>query len=92
MTDRQQTGIWFTITGILLLSLWVFSYAIVNYLFDINLLALNGDSLSDEHLYTFGASCIAALQLASLTGIPLLITGIAQTITGRKKAKKSSKK
>lgn len=92
MTDRQQTGVWFIITGILLLSLWILSYTIVNWSITSGFFALNTSNFSNDQLYVIGASGVVALQLTSLTGVPLVITGLAQVITGAQKAKKSSKK
>lgn len=92
MTERQKTGVWFIVTGVLLLSLWIFSYAIVNLVIDSGLFSLKSNNLTDEQLYVIGAAGVFAVQLASATGIPLLITGLAQIIIGRQKTKKNSKK
>ncbi len=92
MTERQKTGIWFVITGVLLLSLWTVAYAIVNWSIESGFAAINMDNFSDEHKYILGASGVVALQLASLTGIPFVITGVAQIITGTQTANKSKKK
>ncbi len=90
MTDRQQTGVWFVITGVLLLSLWVFSYVIVNWAINSGFVSLTG--LSDEQSHVVGASGVAALQLISLTGIPFVITGLAQIFIGSKQTKRSTKR
>jgi hypothetical protein len=92
MTQRQQTGVWFIVTGILLLSLWVFAYAIINSLFSSGLILLDESKFTDESIYLIGASGVVSLQLASLTGVPFLITGLAQLITGKQTSKKSNKK
>lgn len=91
MTERQQTGVWFMITGLLLLSLWIFAYKIMNWFIDFNLLNLNEKNLTEDQLYVIGASGVVSLCLASVTGIPLLITGLAQFIIG-KQTKKNRKK
>lgn len=88
MTDRQTTGLWFIVTGILLLSLWLFAFAIVNLSIDVGFAAVNSSSFSDEQQYLLGAAGVVALQFVSLTGIPVIITGVAQMISGAPKAKK----
>jgi predicted phage tail protein len=94
MTDRQKTGVWFVVTGILLLSIWIFSDAIVNTMINAmpDLFAPGTRYFTNEQQYVIGASGVFALRLTSVTGIPLIITGLAQIITGMQKAKKSSRK
>lgn len=91
MSDRQQTGVWFVITGILLLSFWVFAYAIVNWWLTSSLFILNASNFSAEQLYIIGASGVVAVQLMSLTGVPFVITGLAQIVAGAQKADKTKK-
>lgn len=92
MTERQKTGVWFVITGVLLLSLWCFAYAIVNSSINSGLTILDSSNFTDEQGYVIGAAGVASLQFASLTGVPLIVTGLAQIITGTQKAKKKSSK
>jgi len=92
MTDRQQTGIWFIIVGIALLSLWTLSYAIVNWAVEVNFTSINMHNFSDEQKYILGASGVVALQLISLTGAPFVMAGVAQIIIGRPKTKKANRK
>ncbi|MBP9667641.1 hypothetical protein KBD87_02440 [Candidatus Saccharibacteria bacterium] len=91
LTDRQQTGVWFIITGVLLVSFYVFSYAIVNWMISFGLFMPNSH-FSEEQLYAMGGSSVVAMQLVSLTGIPFLLTGVAQVVLGKQKATKSSRK
>lgn len=92
MAERQQTGLWFIVTGILILSFWFFAYHIVNWSINSEFLALDTNKFSDDQQYTIGASAVVTVKLISLIGIPFLITGIAQILGGMKKAKKSPKK
>lgn len=93
MTERQQTGLWFILTGFILLSLWTSAFAIVNWSIDSGFLFIqNSHELTDEQRYVVGASGVAALELISLTGIPFLITGLAQLIVGAPKSRKKAKK
>lgn len=97
MTERQITGIWFIITGVLLLSMWLSPHLITSwYLVEGNSLlrAENTAALTDEHLYSIGLAVTMAVQLFSLSGIPFLVTGVSQFIIGmpRKKLKKSNKR
>lgn len=92
MTERQKTGVWFIITGILLLSFWIFAYAIVNWSIESGFAAINMDNFTDEQKYILGASGVVAIQFMSLAGLPFITIGIAQIIFGAQKAKKSNKK
>lgn len=91
MTERQQTGIWFVITGILLLSLWIFAYAIANWSIDSGFITANTNTFSDDQKFVLGASGVVALQLVSLTGIPFVITGVIQILVGAKTTKSNKK-
>lgn len=88
MTERQKTGIWFVVTGALLLSIWTFSYAITNWSIDSGFTSITMHNFSDEQKYILGASGVVALQLISLTGIPFVIAGVAQILIGARTAKK----
>lgn len=93
MTERQQTGLWFILTGFILLSLWIFAFPIVHWSIDSGFLVIqNSPALTDEQRYVVGASGVVALELVSLTGIPFLITGLAQFIVGAPKSRKKAKK
>lgn len=93
MSDRQQTGVWFIVTGVLLLSLWILSYPIANWSIDSHFFPFHTEGFSNEQQYILGGSAVIGLQLTSLTGIPLVLTGLAQIIVGKNKdRKKNSKK
>ena len=91
VTDRQITGLWFIITGLLLLSLSFFSYAIVNWAISSGFTIVNTANFTNDQKFILGASGVVSLQYASLTGIPLLMTGLAQVIMGTSKSKKKIK-
>lgn len=93
MTDRQITGVWFIITGLLLLSFWVTSYAIVNWAITSGFVSLvNNASFTNDQKFVLGASSVVSLQYVSLTGVPFLLTGLVQVITGASKSKKKNTK
>lgn len=50
------------------------------------------DNFTDEQKYMLGASAVVSLQFVAVTGIPLIITGLAQIILGSQNVKKSNKK
>ncbi len=84
MTERQQTGLWFIITGILLLSLSVLASSIASWAISSGFILSNVSSFSNEQSILLGASAVVAIQLVSLTGVPFLITGLAQIVFGAK--------
>lgn len=92
MTERQQTGVWFVVTRLLLLSLWFLSYAIISAMINLGYFTnvFNISNLTNEQQFALGYSATLSVQLISFTGIPFLITGIAQILSGVKK--KASKK
>jgi hypothetical protein len=94
MTYRQQTGLWFFISGVLILSLWVLAYPVTNWAYDLGLLSFKYGVFTNEQLFLLGGAGVVSLRMASLTGIPFLITGLAQIIIGidKKKTKKKNKK
>ncbi len=93
LTERQQTGVWFLITGIFLLSFWFFSYSIVNWSSDLFVSTIdNTTPLSNDQLFAAGVAAVFAVQLMALTGIPFIITGISQIIIGAQKTKRGKKK
>ncbi len=85
MTDRQQTGIWFVITGVLLLSLSIFASSIVNWAISSGFILSNTNNFSNEQSLVLGGSALVAIKLISLSGLPLVITGLAQIVTGANK-------
>ena len=96
MTERQKTGLWFIITGLLVLSGWFFSYGVVSFMTDSEIGALgdamNNAGMTDRELYVLGVANVVAMQSISLVGVPLVIAGAAQMALGRTVPKKKSKK
>lgn len=93
MTERQQTGLWFIATGLLLLSLWIFAYAIVNWSIDSGLFfGLHAADFTNEQRYMIGVSGVVSIEMVSLAGVPLVITGAIQYFTGAPTSKKKAKK
>lgn len=90
ITDRQQTGIWFAVVGVLLLSFWFLSFSIVNWAIGTGYLSLPEANFTDEQLYVIGGASVASVQFASLLGIPFIFVGLAQVATGFKKSKKNN--
>lgn len=90
MTDRQQTGIWFVTAGVLLLSFSIFASSIVNWAISSGFILSGVSGFSDAQSLVLGASAVEAIKLISLTGVPFLITGLAQIVLGAKKSKKNT--
>ncbi len=85
MTERQQTGVWFVITGILLLSFKLLAFALTDWAILSGFLSLPEEVFTTDQRYTLGGASVVSLQLISLAGIPFLLTGLAQIVIGRKK-------
>ncbi len=92
MTERQQTGAWFVITGVFILLFWFFAYPIAQWAIDSGVFSVAETSFNDEQLYVLGASSVVTIQLASLVGIPFIITGLVQLLVETKKSTKTKTK